>query len=153
MDLINSVYTFKENQLLVNTFPLHADGSFSLLEDGFGMDLTFDAPVASFTQLLSLVPGIYQSSMEGLDANGALQFNGAVKGEYNENSMPAFDFGMSVSDGDFAYAGYPERIQDFNLNLKVNNASGILEETKIEVSPMRSRVGNSPFELGLTIEN
>ena len=39
MDLTNSVYTFKENIIHVNDFPLAADGSFALLEDGFGMDL------------------------------------------------------------------------------------------------------------------
>ncbi len=153
MDLTNSVYTFKENQLLVNTFPLHADGSFSLLSDGYGMDLTFDAPEATFAQLLSLVPGIYQSSMQGLDADGTLKFNGAVKGEYNDTNMPAFDMNLSVINGAFAYAGYPERVENFNLNMEINNSSGVVEDTRIEFNPMSLTVGNSPFELSLIIEN
>lgn len=64
MDLTNSVYTFKENIIHVNDFPLAADGSFALLEDGFGMDLTFSSPGAEFGQLLSLVPAIYTESFE-----------------------------------------------------------------------------------------
>lgn len=47
MDLTNSKYTFKDNVIKVNDFPLSADGSFTMLEDGYGMDLSFSSPVPS----------------------------------------------------------------------------------------------------------
>ena len=153
MDLKNSTYTFKENQILVNTFPLHADGSFSLLENGYGMELTFDAPEATFAQFLSLIPGIYQSTVSDLEADGNLNFEGAVNGIYSEESMPAFDFALTVSNGVFAYDSYPEKVEDFNLDLKLQNKSGEVEDTGIEVNPLTLRVGNSPFEARLEIAN
>ncbi len=153
MDLINSTYTFKQNQFLINTFPLQADGSFGLLEEGYTMDLEFNAPEATFSQLLSLVPGIYRSSMDNLEAKGTLDFQGALSGVYSEKSMPSFNFGLNVANGAFAYENYPERIEEFNLGLQIANPSGRLEETSIEVAPLSFRVGDSPFEAKLFLSN
>lgn len=153
MDLTNSKYTFKENVIRVNDFPLAADGSFTLLDDGYGMDLTFSSPGAEFKQLLSLIPAVYSNSFDELKAVGTLNFNGSAKGVYNDNSMPAFSFGLNVKDGDFRYPELPDAIKNVQLSLSIDNPTGVIEDTKIDLQNLHLEMGTNPFDARLLIEN
>ena len=153
MDITNSVYTFKDNVIKINDFPLSADGSFSMLEDGYGMDLKFSSPGAEFKQLLSLVPAIYSSSFDELEAAGYLNFNGTVQGVYNESSMPAFSLNLTVKDGDFHYPDLPDAIKNVQLSLAVDNPSGVIEDTKVDLQNLHLEMGSNPFDAKLKIEN
>lgn len=153
MDLPNSKYTFKENELSINSFPLKVDGFFSLLEDGFGMDLKFNAPRSEFKQLLSLVPGVYTESFNDLKSDGTLSFSGNVTGEYNENSMPAFGLNLKVNDGMFQYPDLPDAIKNVQMNLSVQNTSGVIEDTRIDLSQLHLEMGSNPLDAKLIVEN
>lgn len=153
MDLPNSKYTFKENELSINSFPLKVDGFFSLLEDGFGMDLKFNAPRSEFKQLLSLVPGVYTESFNALKSDGTLSFSGNVTGEYNESSMPAFGLNLKVNDGMFQYPDLPDAIKNVQMNLSVQNTSGVIEDTRIDLSQLHLEMGSNPLDAKLIVEN
>ncbi|OEK02956.1 hypothetical protein BFP97_16125 [Roseivirga sp. 4D4] len=153
MDLPNSKYTFKENEISINSFPLAVDGYFSLLEDGFGMDLKFKAPRSEFKQLLSLIPGVYTESFEDLKSQGTLTFSGNVTGEYNENSMPAFGLNLKVNDGLFQYPDLPDAIKNVQMNLSVQNTTGVIEDTRVDLSQLHLEMGSNPLDARLVIEN
>lgn len=153
MDLTNSKYTFKDNVIKVNDFPLAADGSFTLMDDGYGMDLTFSSPGAEFKQLLSLVPAVYSNSFDELKAAGTLNFNGSLKGVYNDNSMPAFSFGLNVKDGDFKYPDLPDAIKNVQLSVNIDNPTGVIEDTKVDLKNLHLEMGSNPFDARLLIEN
>lgn len=153
MDLPNSKYTFKENEILINSFPLAVDGYFSLLDDGFGMDLKFKAPRSEFKQLLSLVPGVFTESFDDLKSDGTLSFSGNVTGEYNDNSMPAFGLNLKVNDGLFQYPGLPDAIKNVQMNLSVENKTGVIEDTRIDLSQLHLEMGSNPLDAKLVVEN
>lgn len=153
MDLTNSKYTFKDNIIHVNDFPLAADGSFTLLDDGYGMDLTFSSPGAEFKQLLSLVPVVYSNSFDQLKAAGTLNFNGSLKGVYNDDSMPAFSFGLNIKDGDFRYPDLPDAIKNVQLSVNIDNPSGVIEDTKVDLQNLHLEMGSNPLDAKLLIEN
>ncbi len=153
MDLPNSIYTFKENVVRVNTFPLSADGYFSLLEDGFGMDIKFSSPGAEFKQLLSLVPAVYSNSFEELEATGTLDFNGRVNGNYNETNMPAFSLNLNVQNGDFHYPDLPDAIKNVQVKLAVDNPNGVIEDTRIDLQNLHLEMGSNPLDAKLLVEN
>lgn len=153
MDLPNSKYTFKENEILINSFPLAVDGFFSMLEDGFGMDLKFKAPRSEFKQLLSLVPGVFTESFDDLKSEGTLGFSGNVTGEYNENSMPAFGLKLIVDDGLFQYPDLPDAIKNVQMNLSVENKTGVIEDTRIDLSQLHLEMGSNPLDAKLVVEN
>ncbi len=153
MDLPNSKYTFKENEISINSFPLAVDGFFSLLEDGFGMDLKFNAPRSEFKQLLSLIPGVYTESFDQLRSQGTLSFSGNVTGEYNENSMPAFGLNLKVNDGLFQYPDLPDAIKNVQMNLSVQNTTGIMEDTRVDLSQLHLEMGSNPLDARLIVEN
>ncbi|HEY9117063.1 MAG TPA: AsmA-like C-terminal region-containing protein, partial [Roseivirga sp.] len=153
MDIPNYIFTFKDNVLKVNTFPLSADGYFSMLEDGYGMDLKFSSPGAEFKQLLSLVPAVYSNSFEELEATGTLDFNGRVNGQYNDNSMPAFTFNLNVQDGDFHYPDLPDAIKNVQIKLAVANPTGVIEDTRVDLQNLHLEMGSNPLDAKLLIEN
>ncbi|MFT6871235.1 MAG: hypothetical protein ACJAVN_000232 [Roseivirga sp.] len=153
MDLPNSKYTFKENEILINSFPLTVDGYFSLLEDGFGMDLKFKAPRSEFKQLLSLVPGVFTESFDDLKSDGTLSFSGNVTGEYNDNSMPAFGLNLKVNDGLFQYPDLPDAIKNVQMSLSVENKTGVIEDTRIDLSQLHLEMGSNPLDAKLVVEN
>ena len=153
MDLPNSKYTFKENEININSFPLAVDGFFSLLDDGFGMDLKFKAPRSEFKQLLSLVPGVYNDSFKDLKSDGTLSFNGNVTGKYADNSMPAFGFNLSVNDGMFQYPDLPDAIKNVQMGLSIENKTGVIEDTRIDLSRMHLEMGSNPVDAKLIVEN
>ncbi len=153
MDLPNSKYTFKENEISINSFPLAVDGFFALLDDGFGMDLKFRAPRSDFKQLLSLVPGVFTESFEDLKSEGTLSFSGNVTGEYNENSMPAFGLDLKVNDGLFQYPDLPDAIKNVQMNLSVENKTGVIEDTRIDLSQLHLEMGANPLDAKLVVEN
>lgn len=153
MDLPNSKYTFKENEISINSFPLAVDGFFSLLEDGFGMDLKFNAPRSEFKQLLSLVPGVYTESFDELKSQGTLSFSGNVTGEYNDNSMPAFGLSLKVNDGLFQYPDLPDAIKNVQMDLSVQNTTGVIEDTRVDLGQLHLEMGSNPLDARLVLEN
>lgn len=148
-----SKYTFKKNKAKVNDFAMSFDGWFKMNENDFGMDISYNSPENSFKSLLSLVPGMYTSSFDGIETKGDLSFNGFVRGTYSDNQMPAFSVAMLVKDAMFKYPDLPTAVTNINLDLLVNNEDGILDNTSIDLKTLHLDFGSNPFDASLLIEN
>ena len=153
MDLPNSTYTFRENTFAINEFPLHLDGSFSLLDDAYGMDISFNSPSSDFKKILSLVPGVYTEEFKDITASGAAAFSGAVKGQYSEEQMPVFNVSLKVDNGQFQYPGLSQSINDVQVNLDVRNGDGVIENTMVDLKQMHIKFGKNPFDASLQVLN
>jgi hypothetical protein len=153
MDLPNSNYTFKENEITINDFPLHLDGSFQMLEDAYGMDITFDSPASEFKKILSLVPGVYTDQFKEIQASGNVAFQGRVFGKYSDNEMPAFNLALDIDNGQFRYPELTESINDVQLHLAVDNKDGVIENTLVDLKQMHVKFGQNPFDAQLQVQN
>ena len=153
MDLNQFRFTFKDNEAFVNDFGLNFDGYFAMPEEGYDMDITFASKENSFKSLLSLVPGMYSDSFEGLTAQGDTQFSGFVKGIYNDTSMPAFKLEMKVIDGNFQYPDLPAPVSNVNVDMLVDNPDGNIDNTLIDIRQFHLDLGNNPVDARLTIKN
>lgn len=153
MDLNQFKFTFKENEVFVNDFGLKFDGYFAMPEEGYDMDIAFASGENSFKSLLSLVPGMYSESFEGLTAAGDMQFSGFVKGVYNDTSMPAFKLEMKVTDGNFKYPELPAAVSNVNVDMLVDNPDGNVDNTLIDIRQFHVDFGNNPVDARLTIKN
>ncbi|NIK74610.1 uncharacterized protein involved in outer membrane biogenesis [Thermonema lapsum] len=149
IDLAKSQYTFKDNLLTVNEFPLHFEGSISMPDTNIVLDLRYNSPKTDFKKLLSLVPGVYSSSFEGLKAAGSVQFEGAIKGTYNAVQMPGFSLLLAVKDGEFQYPQLPTAVRNVQVDLKVENPDGDLEKTLIDLKQFHMDLGKNPVDIRL----
>ncbi|PIQ49550.1 MAG: hypothetical protein COW03_04135 [Cytophagales bacterium CG12_big_fil_rev_8_21_14_0_65_40_12] len=153
MDLPNMKFTFKENEFLINEFPLSADGSFTMFDDAYGMDLSFSSPSSEFKKIFSLIPGAYTESFADVKADGNVAFNGRVNGRYSETEMPAFNFNLNVDGASVQYPDLPQSIQNIEMALTIDNTTGVIENTLIDLKNLHVDFGKNPFYAKLRVAN
>jgi uncharacterized protein involved in outer membrane biogenesis len=146
-------YTFKENTARVNDFGMSFDGWFKMNEKDFGMDITYKSPETSFKSLLSLVPGMFTKDFGAIKTEGELAFNGFVKGTYSDTQMPAFNVALQVKDAMFQYPDLPTAVKNINVDLLVDNKTGVIENTVVDLKKMHLDFGSNPVDAKLLIAN
>ena len=146
-------FTFRDNSVRINDFPISFDGYFAMPEDDIEMEISFSSTNSSVKGLYSLVPGAYSQDFESVEADGEMSFDGYVKGVYNEQSMPAYRIALSASDGMISYPELPLPIKNIDLDMLVECVDGNLDNTRIEVKKMHMDMGNNPVDASLLIRN
>lgn len=153
MDLDAFKFTFKENRLAVNDFAIGFDGWFAIPEEGFDMDLTFNAVDNNFKSLISLIPAIFLEGYEDLEASGDLDFHGYVIGKYTEQSMPSFQLNLTVQNGEFHYPDLPESVRNVQIAMLLDNKDGDVYNSLLDISKFHIDFGNNPINGKLRVEN
>ncbi len=153
MDLDQMRFEFEDNVIRVNDFAFGFDGWFSMLEDGFDMDLTYSSTNNSFKSLLSLVPAVYTQDFSDIKTTGTLGFNGAVRGKYTETTIPAFNLTLLVDDAMFQYPDLPASVDNIGIDFRVSNTDGIIDNTTIEIRKFHMDFGNNPIDAKLLLKN
>ncbi len=146
-------YTFKENTAKLNDFALSFDGWFKMNDKAYDMDITFKNPGTSFKSLLSLVPGMFTKDFSKIETKGELSFNGFVKGTYNEKQMPAFNLALNVKDAMFKYPELPTPVNNINMDLLVDNKTGVIANTVVDLKKLHLDLGSNPVDAHMLIEN
>jgi hypothetical protein len=146
-------YTFKDNTTKLNDFIMSASGWFKMNANDYGMDLQFSSPENTFKSLLSLVPGIYTQDFGNIETKGDLSFAGFVKGTYSDTQMPAFNLALKVNEAMFKYPDLPTAITNINMDLLVDNKTGVIENTVVDLKKLHLDFGANPVDARLLIEN
>jgi hypothetical protein len=150
---IDKSVTLLNNELMINDLPLKFSGKVAAANDKLNLDLSFGSPNGGFKSLLSLIPAIYQKDFQNLKASGKFNFSGDVKGIYDKNNFPAFNFNLSVNNGNFKYPKLPSSINDVQLSLNITNPGEKLDNTVIDVKKLSFNVQNNPIGASLLIKN
>ncbi|MGV3638980.1 MAG: AsmA family protein, partial [Adhaeribacter sp.] len=151
MDLDKFLFTFKENKIQINEFPFGFDGSILMPADDIDLDLTFQAAETDFRNILSIVPGMFTEKFSQIDTEGKMAFKGYLKGRFNDTSMPGFGTELQVSQGRFKYPDLPQAATNINIDLKVDNPSGLVNLTKVDVKKFHLDLGKNPIDGRLSI--
>jgi uncharacterized protein involved in outer membrane biogenesis len=148
-----SKFTFKDNLTKVNDFAMSMNGWVKMNEKDYDMDLTFNSPENSFKSLLSLVPGMYTKDFSDIKTDGELQFSGAAKGKYSDTQMPAFNLALLVNNAMFKYPDLPTAVSNINMDLLIDNKTGVIENTVVDLKKLHLEFGANPVDARLRIEN
>jgi len=146
MDLNKSQFTFKENKIQVNEFPFGFNGSILMPTDDIDLDLTFQAAETGFKNILSIVPGMFTEKFKDINTDGKMAFKGYVKGRLNETSLPGFGTELQVTNGRFKYPDLPQAATNINVDMKVDNADGIVNNTQIQINKFHLDLGKNPVD-------
>ncbi|MFO7978421.1 MAG: AsmA-like C-terminal region-containing protein, partial [Bacteroidales bacterium] len=150
-DLEDFIFTFRENELLLNELPVRFDGMIGMPDDDIQMDFTFGAPESQFRHFLSLIPAVYATDFEQLTTSGTLQLEGFVKGIYNDDQVPAFGIDLVVDEGMFQYPDLPAAVADVNIVASISNPGQDIDLTVIDVPVFTMNMGGQPFEARLNL--
>ncbi len=148
MDMPKMKFTFKENELSLNDLGFGFDGYVSMPDTNIDMDLKFKVKQAEFKSLLSLIPVVYSKDFASVKTAGSLAMDGFAKGTYNASSMPAFALNLMVKDAMFKYPSLPKSVNNINIDIKVNNPTGVLDATTIDVNKFHVELAGNPVDLG-----
>lgn len=153
MDMINWKFTFKDNEFSLNELGFGLDGFFAMPGDNYDMDLKFAAKQSEFKSFLSLIPGAYTADFADVKSAGTLAFDGYLKGKYSEATKvsPGFGLNFQVKDGMFQYPSVPKAVSAINIDCKIDDASGIPDETKIDVNTFHVDFGGNPIDAALHV--
>ena len=155
IDLPNQKYTFLENSISINDFNFGFEGFLEMLSDHYNMDIHFTGEDNSVKSIFSLIPGVYTENFKDIKAEGLLDFNGSVKGIYDEvrNINPSFGIQLSSSNGYIQYPDLPESVSNIRFDLQIDNLSGIYEETVINLKQLHMDLGPNPIDASMKINN
>ncbi len=145
-DLNNWKFSFKENEILLNALALKLEG-FIAVPDDIDMDLKLKLKSTEFKNILSMIPVIYAKDFADIKANGQVALDAYAKGKMVGDSYPAFGANLSIANAMFKYPDLPASVDDINIIAKVNNNTGILDNTVVDIPKFHLKIIENNFDL------
>lgn len=152
IDNKNSVYSFDAMDILLNDLKINGHGNIKSLANGYGMDINFKSPSTDFKNILSLIPAVYKTDFDKVTANGNANFEGFIKGNYSDSTMPGYHVMMDVKDGSFKYTDLPKAIQQINFKVVVDNPDGETDNTVVDITNGHLEMDREPFDFRLLVK-
>nr|MCU0391289.1 AsmA family protein [Thermoflexibacter sp.] len=145
-------FTFKDNQSRINDFKFAFGGWFQMLQDGFDMDINFNAKETEFKTLLSLMPSIYTENFKDIKTEGKVAFEGMVSGVFNDKRFPKYNIRLQAFDAMFQYPSLPMPVTNINVDMEIDNKYGILEKNVVDIRRFSMDLGANPINGKLRIK-
>ena len=146
VDLEKMKFEFLDNELLINQLPLAFDGYYQLGDNADEMDISFSTPSSDFKNLLALIPEAYQKQMDEVKTTGEFSVNGEVKGELSDENIPRFSIAMKSEDASFDYPSLPKKAEHIDLDILIENTTGVVEDTRVIGKQMDFSINNDRLE-------
>jgi len=151
VDLETTKVTFKKNKALLNDLEISFNGFVQSLSTGLSMGLDFSTTESKFKSLLSLVPSAYSSNFKNITAQGALNLKGNAHGSYTQSEIPKFSILINTNDASFKYPDLPKSVEHIHINSLIENTSGKIDDTKIEIKKFGFQIDKDIFSATSTI--
>lgn len=146
-------YSYNTDKIQLNGLKLSSKGSVQIPDtNSMVIDVQFSTPSNDFRDILSLVPGMYQSNFKDIKTSGKLALSGFVKGTYSKKQMPAYKVDLAIQDGSFQYPDLPQKVSNIQVKLDVNNPDGVTDHTVVNLEKCHLELGTQPFDLRLLMK-
>lgn len=152
IDTKNSTYAFDAIDALLNELKITGNGNIKSIAGGYGLDINFKSPATDFKNILSLIPAIYKNDFDKVNATGAATFEGSVKGNYSDSTMPGYHLAMEVKDGTFKYSDLPKAIQQINFKAVVDNPDGETDNLVVDITNGHLQMDKDPFDFRVLVK-
>lgn len=153
IDLDKSLYTLLDNQMQINALNVDISGSIMFGESASEYDLTFHGDRNTFKNFLSLMPNMYTSEFQSVDAQGNLELSGTLKGSLSESTVPVYNIVLRVNQGMFKYPGKPLGVERISVDGTLHNDTRTWSPAEIDLRTLRFTLNNQPFDAKLRITN
>ena len=150
-DLNDFRFTIRESDVSLNELMIEMDGFVAMPEEDIDMDIDFFSTNTDFKTVLSLIPAMYRSDFEGLEASGTLTLKGFVRGTMTGETMPSVGMVMVVENGGFSYPELPESIDNVNMDLSLFYDGVDDDKTTIDLKSFHMEMAGNPFDMNMSI--
>jgi len=143
--------TLSDGEIGLNSLQLALAGWVEPAGDSLSIDLAIDAPGTDIREILSLVPPIHARGVADLETGGTMAISGWIRGLYGTGAFPAFVTEVSVRDGSFQYPGLDLPASAITANLRLENAGGDADHTRVRIEDFRATIGGETITGALAI--
>ena len=150
-DLRARRFAFDHDSLRLNQLVLAFTGSVTMGEPDMLLDLAFSTPGTSFKDILSLVPAVYASGFDRIQAAGTMSASGSVRGRYGPNAFPALALRAKAERGAFRDPSLPLPARDISLDLAIDNPGGHPDRTVVDLKRLHAVIGARPVDARLVM--
>lgn len=148
IDLAQGQYSIEKSDLHLNDLTIAVEGFVNSIENGYDMDLTFEAPGNDFGELWSAIPAQFKASYEDVKTAGQFSLSGAIQGSYlsSTNQFPKVEVSALVNNGSVAYNALPQSLSNINADIKYLMPEGSNRQM-INVKGLSLNAGQSTFSM------
>ena len=147
IDLEENKYTFLKNEAMVNQLPLVFEGFVKINEENQEVDINFKTPSSDFKNFLALIPEAYSKNIENVKTTGTCLVEGEFQGIVDEEHIPKFKIDIKSDNASFRYPDLPKTVRNIHMDLALHNASGITEDTFVEINKASFMIDEDKFNL------
>src|SRR6056297_198007 len=147
IDLKESKYSFLKNEALINQLPLVFDGFVKLNDDDMDVDINFKTPSSDFKNFLAVIPEEYSKNIEGVTTTGNFVLDGNFTGTVDDVHIPKFNINIKSDNASFKYPDLPKAVTNINLDVAINNTTGITEDTSVAIKKASFMIDQDRFNL------
>ncbi|KUJ60720.1 membrane assembly protein AsmA [Flavobacteriaceae bacterium CRH] len=152
-DLITRINThalsfiLQKNELRINKLPLQFTGLFTILRDGYKINIKAASKNSTLKDLFSVMPPEYLTWMEETEISGKSDLLFSFKGDYNvaKNQKPDLTFNLKINEGAINYQNAPAPLTDFQMNLNAILPSLDVEKLLINLKTLKFKVGEKDY--------
>ncbi|WP_163399072.1 AsmA family protein [Flavobacterium fluviatile] len=152
-DLITRINTnalsfiLQKNELKINKLPLKFTGLFTILRDGYKINIKAASENTTVKDLLSVMPPEYLTWLEETEISGKSDLIFTFKGNYNvsKNQKPDLAFNLKVNEGAIDYQNAPAPLTDFQMNLNAIMPSLDMEKLLVNLKTFKFKVGEKDY--------
>lgn len=145
VDLEKSKYTFLKNEAVINQLPLIFDGFIQVNENNQELDITFKTPSSDFKNFLALIPEVYSKNIADVKTSGDFIVDGSFNGIVDDTHIPKFAIAIASNNASFKYPDLPKTVKDINIDVAINNVTGIAEDTYVDIKKASFRIDEDTF--------
>lgn len=146
-------FEFGKSELKLNQLPIELSGSFEMPTDTMKMNIDMTVLQSNFKTILALVPESYLHYLDGVTANGDAGFTGKIKGEMYGDNYPAMDLNLYIKNADLQYTDLPEKVKNINLDARISQPQGSLNQMKFELTQAHAEISSNPIDARLILTN
>jgi AsmA protein len=152
-DLITRINThalsfiLQKNELRINKLPLKFTGLFTILRDGYKINIKAASQNTTVKDLFSVMPPEYLTWLDETEISGKSDLLFTFKGNYNvsKNQKPDLAFNLNVNEGAINYQNAPAPLTDFQMNLNAILPSLDVEKLLINLKTLKFKVGEKDY--------
>lgn len=142
---------FDENDLKINSLPIHFVGRFSFIEDGYDINFRTKAKETDLHNIFSAMPPAIAERMERTKIKGYAEIKASLIGKYlaGKKIMPTLSFNLKIREGEIANPKAPEPLSKLYLNLQTKLPSLDMDSLYINMDSLYFNIGKD--YLGATV--
>ncbi|KQW99324.1 membrane assembly protein AsmA [Flavobacterium sp. Root420] len=152
-DLITRINTnalsfiLQKNELKINKLPLKFTGFFTILRDGYKINIKAASENTTVKDLFSVMPPEYLTWMDETEISGKSDLLFTFRGNYNvsKNQKPDLAFNLKIDEGAINYQNAPAPLKDFQMNLNAVLPSLDVEKLLINLRTLKFKVGEKDY--------